>query len=102
LNDVNDNTPPQRRSGLARAASLTPEERRISARKAAYRRWGVRSGTEEFATALISEYAEIFQDRPDLFVDVSLPLLEWAYASQVANGMQEVAVRSVLSKGGEQ
>jgi hypothetical protein len=102
MDEVNDTPTPHQRSGLARAESLSPARRRKIARKAAHSRWGIYTPVEKLATNLVIEYAEIFKGRPDLFAEVSLPLLEWLFGGQVAEGMEQVAVWATLANEGDQ
>lgn len=61
---MGNRTDAQRKGGLARSASLTPEERSASAQRAAQARWHA-AGTKTITHP--------FQLRPDLRIHLTLP-----------------------------
>ena len=72
----------KQRSGLARAASLTPERRKEIAVNAANKRWGNSKVIRELLHALIKEYIEQFKDVPEVIPGLVEPLILWAMQLQ--------------------
>ena len=70
----------RQRSGLASAASLTPEERILRARHAADTRWAKskpKRAARRFLRELFGEYVKVYRSAPELLTGLVRPLLIW-------------------------
>lgn len=79
-------------SGLARAASMTPDERSRSARKAARARWAKIDCKPmvNFLRELVEAYYTSFADAPELIPDLCAAPLRWDKELQLFEAKQEL------------